>query len=379
MNIRGNLRKITEFGIGMIAVVTLALAGCGGGGSTGSTAPVGAAMSGVVTTIAGAAGSCGYTNNVGTLARFCAPDSIATDGTNLYVGENGTHAIRKIVIATGAVSTFAGSLTGASGVSDGTGTSALFGLPAGIVSDGTSLYVADYGNNNIRKIDIATQQVTTIAGSVTGASGVTNATGTNALFNHPVGLSKIGNNLYVADYSSHVIRKVDLTTNPVTVTTFAGTGLPGYNLGTSPASSTLFDYPSEITSDGSSLFVADSGNNDIRKIDIASLSVSTLAGGYFVSSGVVDATGTAARFNTPFGVSTDGNNLYVADTFNNTIRKVVINTGVVTTLAGMAGASGVTDATGTSARFNKPYSSVYINGTLYVVDFGNHCIRKIQL
>jgi DNA-binding beta-propeller fold protein YncE len=108
---------------------------------------------------------------------------------------------------------------------------------------------------------------------------------------------------------------------------------------------------------------------------IATGVVTTLAGASAL--GATDGTGTAARFNTPRGIATDGTNLYVADTWNNTIRKIVIGTGVVTTLAG-AGVAGGFDATGTAAYFNIPSGIACVGTTLYVSDTGNYSIRKIQ-
>lgn len=378
MNIRGNLRKITEFGIGVTAVTTLALAGCGGGGSassSGSTTTTVAAIAGLVSTFAGTSGLWAYTNGTATAARFDYPTYIATDGTNLYVTELNNNTIRKIVIATGVVSTFAGN--GASGVADGTGTSASFNGPEGIVSDGTNLYVADTLNNNIRQVSLATAQVTTIAGNITGASGVANGTGISAQFNVPVGIAKIGNSLYVSENVSQRIRKIDLA-NLNLVTTFAGsTGVAGWYDAVGAAA--YFDFPAGLATDGTNLYVADMNDNNIRKVEVATQIVSTVAGWHLsTGSGVADGTGSSARFYRPMGITTDGTNLYVSDTNNHTIRKIVISTGVVTTLAGTAGVSGVTDATGTNARFNLPRGILYNNSSLYVADWANYSIRKIQ-
>lgn len=374
MNIKDNLRKLAELGIVLTAIATLVLAGCGGGGNSSFSPAI--PLTGLVTTFAGAS-SAGYTDAAGTNARFNVPAFIASDGTYLYVTDAGNNAIRKIALTTGGVTTLAGSLTGASGVTDGIGTSALFNDPRGIVSDGTNLYIADAGNNNIRKIVIATGMVTTLAGSTAGASGVADAIGTTALFNFPIGITKLGTNLYVSDSSNYTIRKIDLTTNAVT--TLAGlAGTPGYTTGLS-GSSARFTVPTGLTTDGTDLFVADAYNYDIRKVNVTTALVSIVAGGYFVNGyGSTDGTGTSARFNIPFGITTNGTNLYVADTYNHTVRNIVIASQVVTTLAGTAGASGVTDGTATSARFYKPSGIIYVNGALYVADSGNNSIRKIQ-
>jgi len=218
-------------------------------------------LSTVVTTVAGTGFSGSADNSTGTSASFDGPQDITTDGTNLYVSDNGNHLIRKIVISTGAVTTVAG--TGSSGSANGTGTSASFNLPYEVTTDGTNLYVADNGNHLIRKIVISTGVVTTLAG--TGSSGsADNSTGTSASFNYPAGITTDGTNLYVADYGNHLIRKIVISTG--VVTTLAGTG----------------------------------------------------------SSGSANGTGTSASFNLPYGITIDGTNLYVADTFNYLIRKIVL-------------------------------------------------------
>jgi hypothetical protein len=165
--------------------------------------------------------------------------------------------------------------------------------------------------------------------------------------------------------------ELDLST---AVTTLAGGSLAGstdHNTGTSAQ----FYYPSGITTDGTNLYVSDMINHRIRKIVISTGVVTTLAGS---SQGSTDHnTGTSASFNAPEGITTDGTNLYVSDTGNHRIRKIVISTGVVTTLAGSS--SGSTDHnTGTSASFNAPRGITTDGTNLYVVDKGNHRIRKIE-
>ena len=161
-------------------------------------------LSTAVTTLAGT-GSSGSANGTGTSASFNIPHAITTDGTNLYVADHDNHLIRQIVISTGVVTTVAG--TGSSGSANGTGTSASFNLPQGITTDGTNLYVTENNNHSIRQIVISTGVVTTVAG--TGSSGSANGTGTSASFNIPHGITTDGTNLYVADMSNHLIRKIE--------------------------------------------------------------------------------------------------------------------------------------------------------------------------
>lgn len=331
---------------------------------------------GVVTTLAGS-GAKGTADGTGTAATFNQPVGIAIDitNTNLYVSELGSHNIRKIVISSGVVTLLAGS--GASGAVDASGSSASFNNPYDLVTDGTKIYVADTSNNKIRQIDIASRVVSTLAGS---SAGFVNATGTAAKFSSPAGLSLNGGDLYVTEWNNHSVRKIDIS-NQV-VTTVAGTpgavagsmGVSGATDGTGTAAS--FNVTQGITNDGNYLYVVDHGNRMIRKVGILSTEVITLAGS--ASSSAIDATGTAATFFNPAGIISDGTNLYVADENNHKIRQIEISSGIVTTLAG-SGSYGAVDATGTAASFGYPYGLVIENGNLYVTDRGNNNIRKIVL
>jgi len=324
-------------------------------------------LSTAVTTLAGQSDN-GSTDATGTSASFNYPKGITTDGTNLYVADYSNHRIRKIVISTGVVTTLAGSTSNYSGSTDATGTSASFYFPQGITTDGTNLYVADRYNHRIRKIVISTGVVTTLAGS---SQGSTDATGTSASFYFPVGITTDGTNLYVADFNNHRIRKIVISTG--VVTTLAGSTSNYSGSTDATGTSARFNYPRAITTDGTNLYVADRKNDRIRKIVISTGVVTTLAGS---SQGYTDDTGTSARFYLPRGITTDGTNLYVADTNNHKIRKIVISTGVVTTLAGSS--SGSTDDTGTSARFQFPQGITTDGTNLYVSDTYNHRIRKIE-
>jgi sugar lactone lactonase YvrE len=327
-----------------------------------------------VTTLAGTAGIIGAADGTGAAARFTGPYGITTDGTNLYVADVGNNTIRKIVIATGAVTTIAGTAGPTGGSTDATGAAARFNSPIGVTTDGTNLYVTDSGNNTIRKVVIATGVVTTLAGSA-GNAGSTDGFFSAARFDSPIGITTDGTNLYVADAVNNTIRKIVIAT--ASVSTIAGTpGPAGSTDGTGSAAS--FTNPSGITTDGTNLYVADAGNNTIRKIVIATGAVTTLAG-TAGNAGSADGTGSAAGFNSPAGITTDGTNLYVADSVNNTIRKIVIASAVVTTIAGTAGTTGgSTDATGAAASFNSPADITTDGTSLYVADTGNNTIRAIK-
>jgi len=318
----------------------------------------------VVTTLAGCGGH-GSTDGIGAAACFRAPYGITADGNgNLYVADANNHEIRKIVIATREVTTLAGNTM--PGSADGTGTAASFNDPRAVAFDGGNLYVADYGNNEIRKIVIATGVVTTLAGITTAGSA--NGTGTAASFNSPNGIAADGNgNLYVGDFGNNEIRKIIITTG--VVTTLAGTTTAGSTDGT--GATAHFNGPSGSLADGNgNLYVCDYLNNEIRKIVIATGSVTTLAGN--TMQGSADGKGTAAYFNDPVGIATDGNgNLYVADRSNNEIRKIVISTGAVTTIE-------YTTTTGTATAFNTPDGvAIDQSGNLFVTVTGENEIQEI--
>ena len=310
-------------------------------------------LTGKTTTFAGS-GSSGGTDGTGTAATFNAPAGLTTDGSNLYVADNGGNRIRKVTISSVSVVTIAGS--GAAGYSDGTGTAAIFKTPAGIETDGTNLYVADFGNNRLRKVVLSSQVVTTLAGD--GTPGFSDGTGTGASMQVPTDLSISGTDMYITDRNDNILRKINLNTTEVTT----------------PVSS-ICSGPAGLANDGTYLYVVCQQGHKILKVLMSDNTVTTLAGSG--ASGFADGTGTAAQFNTPFGILLSGSYLYVADSGNNRIRKIEKSTGVVTTLAG-SGSSGSADGTGTAATFNNPFGITTDGTFLYVSDAGGNLIRKIQ-
>jgi streptogramin lyase len=329
---------------------------------------------GVVTTLAGT-GTVGFGNGAGLSATFNNPHGIAVDRfRQAYVGDKDNHSIREIADVytvpdnNGVVTTFAGS---SQGFLDGTGIDSQFYGPmmGSSIDSGGNIYVGDVYNHRIRKIT-RTGVVTSLAGNG-NATPFSNGTGTNATFYNPqqVGVDSTGN-VYVPDFGNHRIRKVTPTG---VVTTLAGNGTSAFADGSSGVAS--FAGPRGVTVDTlGNVYVADAGNNRIRKITSDGV-VSTLAGQ--ATAGSSDGTGASASFNAPFGVAVDfSGNVFVADQGGNRIRKIT-PVGVVTTIAGNGGTT-FTDGTGTNATFNGPYGiAVDSTGTLYVSDLTNHRIRKI--
>lgn len=380
------IRKITSAGV----VSTLAGSGVSGsangtGAAASFTFPMGVAVdasgnvyvadhnanrirkitpAGVVSTFAGS-GVQGSADGTGTAASFNSPAGIALDGSgNVYIADYNNHKIRKIT-PSGVVSTFAGN--GTMSNAEGTGTAAGFSFPAGVAVDGSgNIYVADHNNHKIRKITPA-RVVSTLTGN--GTQGTTDGNKTIATFSYPDHLAAdAAGNVYVANLNK--IRKV---TPAGVVSTVAGTGAPGDVDGTGIAASFIHVRGVAIDASGN-LYVADSGNNKIRKITPAGL-VSTLAGSGL--EGSIDGTGSAANFYAPSGVAVDGaGNVYVADRLNHKIRKITPG-GVVSTFAG-SGVQGSADGTGTAASFAGPWGiAVDASGNVYIADSGSNKIRKI--
>lgn len=272
-----------------------------------------------MTTLAGKSGQMGSADGTGGGARFALPYGVATytnpsGNVTVYVADHNNDTIRAIS-PTGIVTTLAGS-AGQAGFANGSGAGARFDRPTGVATDAAgNVYVSDYGNNCIRKITPA-GDVSTFAG-MPNQPGHVDGPGTGAKFNFPLGLAtNAGGYVYVADGNS--IRKI----TPVgSVSTLAG-GAPGYQDGA--AANAAFRRPMGVATDSfGDVFVAD-GNNCIRKI--ANGMVSTLAGSA-TQVGAADGSGANARFNSPCDLATDdAGNVYVADSYNQTIREITLGT-----------------------------------------------------
>ncbi len=326
---------------------------------------------GIVTTLAGP--SFPISENSPLSASFRQPYGVAVDDSgNVYVADFGNNLIRKIS-SSGLVTTLAGS--GNAGSSNGIGAAASFNSPIGLAVDRVgNVYVADYGNQMIRMIS-PSGMVTTLAG--TGTKGSANGAGNASTFNEPTGIA-IDNSLtinsgtiYIADQGNNMIRMINTYG---TVSTLAGTGTRGSANGAANAST--FNKPTGVAADNlGNVYVADGSNNMIRKINPSGV-VSTLAG--TGSIGSTNGPGAAASFTSPFGVTSDASgNVFVADQGNNLIR-MINSSGVVSTLAG-SGALGAQNGMGSSASFYLP-SAVAVDkgGNVYVADFDNNLVREVS-
>ena len=341
-------------------------------------------------------------------ALFNAPMGISyvlspsTSHSCIYVGDTNNNAIRMLDASNGNQVSFTAGFYSIAGYADGAATSAMFNSPMGVAAVAISspspnviIFVADSGNNLIRAIDLAGDSVWTVAGDSAQQAGHADGTGASAKFSVPTGVaaSSSGSTVYVADRGNNRIRAVaSAMTSSGVVTTLAGSASSGHADGIGSAT---FNSPSGVTLDaaGAVLYVADSGNNLVRTITVATGAVDTLAGG---ASGRADGTGTVAAFSSPLSLAIDAVSpdvLYVADAGNNLVRKVRISTRAVSTCAGggSAGgsAAGRTDGAGTSVLFSTvaaiAFASTGGNGALYVADAdsarastSNNLIRMIS-
>jgi len=329
---------------------------------------------GVLTVVAGT-GTPGFSGDNGpaTSAKLADPEGLAVDSAgNLYIADTGNNRIRKV--SNGVITTVAG--TGTQGFSgdNGPATNAELWQPQGLAVDSAgNLYIADYENSRVRKVTNGV--IGTVAGN--GGRGFSGDDGpaTGARLWEPKGLAvDSAGNLYIADIGNDRIRKVS---NGV-ITTVAGNGTMGFSGDSGPATSVELglgvDSGVAVDSAGN-LYIADTYNNCIRKV--LNGAIATTAGGCASINDPVPASG--ALLSGPSGVAVDpGGNLYIADTGNSRIRKV--SNGVITTVAGNGGYGFFGDnGPATSSKLNFPFGvAVDSGGNLYIADGANNCIRKVS-
>ena len=325
---------------------------------------------GTVATLAGSQGVHGFVDGPGSAALFYSPAGLFNDGAGtLYVGDDGNAVVRAIALAGPTVSTVAG--VNSLGSRDGTSTAARFAAPQGLATDGVVAYVADTGNDAIRRIDLASGAVTTPAG-VAGQPGRADGAPSDARFSRPEGvaLDAVGNILYVADTGNHALRRIDwkaATVKTLTLTSAADASFPG------------LDAPTGLALDHGRLYVTDYTDEVVVSVDLQTSQVSILAGTYG-SRGETDGVGPAARFYGPMGIAADGlGHLYVADNLGQTVRRIDTATAAVTTEAGKAYALGSTDGIGTAVLFYYPVGvAANTLGDVFVSDSANNLVRRLD-
>ncbi len=342
-----------------------------------------AAGSGIITTVAGN-GRAGFSGDGGpaTSAGFAQPHGVALDVSgNLYIGDSGNHRIRKVTASSGTVMTVAGN--GIGGFSGDSGPASAAGLnqPTGLVLDASgNLYIADYLNNRIRKVAVSSGIITTVAGNGTAGFSGDGGPAIAAGLAKPASVTlDVSGNLYIADSGNNRIRKVSASSGMIT--TVAGSGTAGFSGDGASASAAALNVPSGLAVDTSgNLYIADTSNHRIRKVAAGSGIITTVAGSGMAGFSGDGTSASAAALNAPGGVALDASgNLYVADTLNNRIREVAAASGIITTVAG----NGIAVFSGdggpaTAAGLAKPAGvALDASGNLYIADTYNNRIRKV--
>lgn len=313
-------------------------------------------------TLAGTPGLSGTTNGSSTDALFNAPRGLATDHAgNLYIADSGNHVIRRIA-PNGQVTTLAGT-PGLTGSTDGPADTALFCFPRGLAisPDNTTLYIADAGNFATRAINLATNEVTTLATTE----------------HYPCGIATdSAGNLYISDllgppghqiYSFRIIKIASTNGSQTTITGYIPNGYLHHSMGLA------------VSPDGTTLYGTAQNLGAVYAINLATEEMTFLAGDFY-EYGTTDGAPDDARFANPTALATDAaGNLYVVDAASNLIRKIAANTHTVTTLAGAPNIVGSLDGSGTHAQLNTPSDiTVSAAGDIYIADTGNNTIRVLQ-
>ena len=323
-------------------------------------------------------GALGYSGDgaAATSAGLIEPFALAVDSSgNVYIDERGDGRIRKIDTK-GNISTIAGNGTLGFTGDSGTGTTAELNLPQGVAIDSSgNVYIADTQNNRVRKLSGGT--ISTVAGNGVYAYSGDNGPAIQAQLNSPQAVAAdAAGNFYIADTANHVVRKVAANG---TITTLAGNGSAGSGGDNGAATSAQLNKPAGVTVDSAgNVYIADTANSRVRKV-VPGGTISTVAGGGTPGYGGDGGAGTSAALNFPSGLAVDAaGNVYIADTDNSVIRKLSTG-GTITTVAGngLEGYAGDGNPA-TAAQLTYPQAvAVDSAGNLYIADSENNRVRMV--
>jgi sugar lactone lactonase YvrE len=368
------------------ALLATGLFGCSSNTTTTSSI-------GTIATVAGT-GTLGYSGNgrLATSAQLDQPTCAVVDNAgNLYIGDVATNTVRKVAAGTGIISLYAGN-GGAPGYSGDGGVATLASMngPSGCALDSAgNLYVAEAGNNVVRKITASTGIITTVAGNGFGDGceiGMFSGDGdlaTNANLSCPYGVAlDAAGDIFISDQGNQRVREVDGSTG--IITTIAGNGTYGYSGNGSAATSAMIGNPEQLSLDGSgNLYIAEQGASVIAKVNLSTGIISTVAGNGTIGEGSTvlgdGGLATQAQLAEPQGVVVDtAGDIFISDTNNQRVRKVTASTRTITTVVGTTtGYSG--DGGPTSrARLHNPEALFFdASGNLYIADSYNGVVRKV--
>jgi sugar lactone lactonase YvrE len=306
------------------------------------------------------------------------PTDVFLDSSgNIYIADSANAAIREVTVSTGIINTVAGNQSIGDTGDTGPATSASLITPYAVVVDSSgNIFFAENGDSKIRKVTASTGIINTIAGTGTAGFSGDGAVATKAQLNFPSGVAvDSSGNVYIADALNRRVRKVSGTT----IATIAGNGVLSYSGDGGPATAAQLNTPQAVATDSSgNLYIADTFNNVVRKVT-ASGAISTIAGNGTAGFGGDGGAATAAQLNGPQGIAVDASgNIYVADTQNARVRR--ISGGAISTIAGNGTAGfGGDNGAATAAELNVPIGlAVDTAGNLYIADFVNNRIRKVS-
>jgi hypothetical protein len=356
------------------------------------------AATGIIQTVAGTGTTCASSTSPcgdggpAVSAQLAGPIGVFVDGSgNLFIADSSNQKIREVVAATGFIQTVAGTGTPCSSSTSpcgdgGTAVSAQLNDPHGVFVDGTAnIFIADSFDSRIRKVGAANRNIQTVAGTGTAGFAGDGGPATSAELDAPYTLLLDGSgNMFIADFGTSRIREVVAASG--NIQTFAGNGFTTFSGDGFPASDAALHRPVAVAVDqNGNLYIADSGNDVVRKVDAATGIISTVAGNAALSCSYAGDGGpaTSAQLCLPTGLFVDASgNLFIADTDNQVVREVVAATGVIRTVAGNNalgfGFSG-DGGPATSAQLDTPYGvTADGSGNIFIADSMNGAIREVS-
>ncbi|MEZ4364920.1 MAG: hypothetical protein R2939_01370 [Kofleriaceae bacterium] len=311
------------------------------------------------------------------------PAGVAVDlAGNVYIADTANHRVRRVAADTGVITTIAGTGVAGSAGDGGPATAASLGDPVAVAVDGRGdVYISEANSHRIRRVVTATGIITTVAGTGVAGFGGDGGAATSARLSQPAGIEVDGTgNLFIADSDNHRIRRVAASTG--IITTVAGTGVEGYLGDGGAATSARLARPRGVTIDAAgNLLIADTNNGRVRRVSIGTGAITTVAGDGGFGGGGDGGPATAAQLATPYAVEVAPNgDMYIADTNGARVRRVEVATGIIRTAAGTFGGFGGDGGPATSAQLSTvPGLALDPSGTLYIADAGNHRVRRVAV